>query len=108
MRSSARSYGSHSARTRHCTVHSSPLRRVHCVWYRYGWPLCPLVPNPRVRCLTVRGERVECPRWDASRGPVPAALVEETHAKYVAALRRLYNEHRHLHEAYKEKPLEIW
>ena len=26
--------GSHCARTRHCTVHSSPLKRVHRVWYR--------------------------------------------------------------------------
>ena len=33
-RTSVAYQGSHSARTRHCTVHSSPLKCEHCVCYR--------------------------------------------------------------------------
>jgi len=75
----------------------------------YGWPFFPLVPRPQVRCITIKGECVECPKWDvAAQGPVPASVVDETHARYVQALMRLYDERRNLHEAYKSKPLEIW
>lgn len=35
-------------------------------------------------------------------------LVDKTHAQYVEKLKSLYNGHRHAHEAYAKKELEIW
>ena len=55
-----------------------------------GFPLCPLLPRTSVELHTVFGKALHLPRIDEpSREDVDA-----WHAKYVAALKELYEEHK--------------
>jgi len=70
----------------------------------FGFPLMPLIPDPRARCISIVGERMVLEQISTPT----REQVDQCHSEYMNRLRALYEGHRHLHPAYAHKELEIW